>query len=49
VISRTRARVINRAPDASALGQYVMSVLALAPIGQPRSHGPQFTHARRPS
>ena len=49
VSERTRARVMRRAPAASALGQYVTSVLALAPIGQPRSHGPQLTQARRPS
>src|SRR5580658_2790840 len=44
-ISRKRARVFSSAPWRNALGQYVTSVDALAPIGQPNMHLPCRSHA----
>src|SRR5581483_7724428 len=49
VISRTRQRVRSVTPWRIAGGQYVTSVLAFAPWGQPTRHVPAFTHGARPS
>jgi hypothetical protein len=49
VISRTRQRVRNSTPARMACGQYVMSVLALAPCAQPGVQWPRLMHGARPS
>src|SRR5260370_27162868 len=49
VISRTRQRVRSSTPARIAAGQYVMSVLALAPCAQPEVQWPRLMHGARPS
>src|ERR1700746_2096926 len=49
VISRTRQRVRSSIPARMAAGQYVMSVLALAPCAQPDVQWPRLMHLSRPS
>ena len=44
----TRAPVISSAPSAIACFQWVWSVLAFAPSGQPHRQLPHCAHARRP-
>src|SRR5215471_11736508 len=49
VISRTRQRVLSVTPCRNAAGQYVISVLALAPCAHPRRQVPALMHGARPS
>src|SRR5690349_4562405 len=49
VISRTRQRVRTSTPRRIAGGQYVTSVLALAPCGQPTRQVPALMQGARPS
>src|ERR1700722_8000919 len=49
VISRTRHRGRSSTPARIASGQYVMSVLALAPCAQPGVQCPTLMQAARPS